>query len=182
RQLASRHGATPRQAKCGPEPRWARTGEILVMDKGNNRTENRPWVGSDDYLWDRSGEPDPEIQHLEALLERFRHDSPTPAFPEIVPERRWGFFPWRLRLFPALATAAVGVAAIVAVTFLVYGTKPTPTTVAGLNVSSVEGTPRIGRKTISGKEGTGLLGIGQMLETDGLSRASLQADDTGKID
>ena len=45
-----------------PEPRWARTGEVLVMDTGNNRTENRPSIESDDYLWDRSGEPDPEIQ------------------------------------------------------------------------------------------------------------------------
>ena len=152
------------------------------MDAGNNRTKDRSSTKSDDYLWDGSGEPDPEIQRLETVLGKFRHDSPTPAFPEIVPDRRWTFFLWRMRLFPALATAAVGVAAIVAVTFLVYGTKPTPTTVAGWDVSSVEGTPRIGRKTISGKEGTGRLGIGQMLETDGLSRASLQADDTGKID
>ena len=152
------------------------------MDTGNNRTENRPSTNSDDYLWDRSGEPDPEIQRLEVLLGKFRHDSPTPIFPEVVGERRWTFFPWRMRLFPALATAAVAAAAIVAVTFLVYRTKPTPTTVAGWDVSSVEGTPRIGEKTISTKEGTSRLGIGQMLETDRQSRASLQADDTGKIE
>jgi len=152
------------------------------MDTGDNRTENRPPIESNDYLWDRSGEPDPEIQHLEALLERFRHDSPTPAFPEIVPERQWAFFPWRRRLFPALATAAVGIAAIVAVTLLVYRTKPTPSTLAGWNVSGVRGTLRIGQKTIGGKEGTSRLVIGQMLETDSQSRASLQADDTGKIE
>jgi len=67
------------------------------------------------------------------------------------------------------------------VTFLVYRMKPAPTAGAGWDVSSVEGAPRIGRKTISA-EGISRLGIGQMLETDGLSRASLQADDTGKID
>jgi hypothetical protein len=99
----------------------------------------------------------------------------------IVRERRWTFFPWRLRLFPALVTAAVAVAAIVAVTFLVYGTKPTPTTLAGWDVSEVQGAPRIGRKTLSANGGTSRLGIGQMLETDSQSRASLQADDTGKI-
>jgi hypothetical protein len=72
-------------------------------------------------------------------------------------------------------------AAIVVVTFLVYGPKPTPTTVAGWDVSSVEGTPRIGQKTISGKAGMSRLGIGQVLETDRQSRASLQADDIGQI-
>jgi hypothetical protein len=151
------------------------------MDTGKNRTENRPSMKSDDYLWDRSGEPDPEIQKLESLLGKFRHDSPTPVFPEIVTERRWAFFPLRLRLFPALAAAAVAVAAIVAVTFWVYRTKPTPTTVAGWDISEVQGAPRIGRKTLSANEGTSRLGIGQMLETDSQSRASLQADDTGKI-
>jgi hypothetical protein len=73
------------------------------------------------------------------------------------------------------------VAAIVAVTFWVYRTKPTPTTVAGWDISEVQGAPRIGRKTLSANEGTSRLGIGQMLETDSQSRASLQADDTGKI-
>ena len=152
------------------------------MDMGNNRTENRPSTNSDDYLWDRSGEPDPEIQRLEGLLGKFRHESPTPIFPEVVRERRWPFFAWRMRPFPALAPAAVALTAIVAVTFLVYRTKPAPTTVAGWAVSSVEGTPRIGQKTISTKQGTSRLGIGQMLETDRQSRASLQADDTGKIE
>ena len=151
------------------------------MDTGKNRTENRPSTKSGDYLWDRSGEPDPEIQKLESLLGKFRHESPTPVFPAIAPARRWTFFPWRLRLFPALATAGVAVAAIVAATFLVYRTKPTPTTLAGWDVSEVQGAPRIGRKTLSANEGTSRLGIGQMLETDSQSRASIQADDTGKI-
>ena len=151
------------------------------MDTGNNRTENRPSTKGGDYLWDRSGEPDPEIQKLESLLGKFRHNSPTPVFPAIVSARRWTLFPWRLRLFPALATAAIAVAAIVAVTILVYKTKPTPTTVAGWDVSEVQGAPRIGQKTLSANEGTSRLDIGQMLETDAQSRASLQADDTGKI-
>jgi|KBSSwiStaDraftv2_1062776.scaffolds.fasta_scaffold25264_5 hypothetical protein len=151
------------------------------MDTGKNRTENRPSTKGGDYLWDRSGEPDPEIQKLESLLGKFRHNSPTPVFPAIVSARRWTLFPWRLRLFPALATAAIAVAAIVAVTILVYKTKPTPTTVAGWDVSEVQGAPRIGQKTLSANEGTSRLDIGQMLETDAQSRASLQADDTGKI-
>ncbi len=86
-----------------------------------------------------------------------------------------------MQLFPALATTVAAVAAIVIVTFLVFRTEPAPTPVAGWDVSSVEGTPRIGRTTIGGKEGKSRLGIGQMLETDRQSRASLQADDIGQI-
>ena len=152
------------------------------MDTGNNRTENELLARSDDYLWDGSGEPDPEIQSLEALLGKFRHDHPTPVFPEIVPVRRWTLFPQRMRLFPVLVTTAAVVVTIVVVTFLVQGRKPIPTIVAGWNVSRVAGSPRIGPKTIGGKEGASRLGVGQMLETDSQSRASLHAADTGQIE
>ena len=30
----------------------------------------------DDYLWDRTGEPDAELRDLERLLSIFRHDQP----------------------------------------------------------------------------------------------------------
>ena len=30
-----------------------------------------------DYLWDGSGEPDPELQRIEKSLARFRYDSET---------------------------------------------------------------------------------------------------------
>jgi hypothetical protein len=149
------------------------------MDTGKNRTENKPSMGGN-YLWDRTGEPDPEIQQLESILGIFHHDRHTPIFPAIVPEPRWKFFLRRLRFF-APATAALAVAAIVVVTLLAYRAKPTPTTLAGWEVSEVQGAPRVGRKTLSTNEGTNRLGIGQMLETDSQSRASLQADDTGKI-
>jgi len=152
------------------------------MDTHHHRTENHTSIENHDYLWDRSGAPDPEIQHLETLLGKFRHNSPTPIFPKIVPERRWSVFSWRLRLFPALATAAAGMAAIVAVIFLVYRTKPTPTTLTGWDVAYLQGTLRIGRKTIRAKEGAKRVATGQMLETDSQSRASLQADDIGKIE
>ena len=31
-----------------------------------------------DYLWDGSGEPDPEVQRLERVLSEFRSDCPAP--------------------------------------------------------------------------------------------------------
>jgi len=152
------------------------------MDTGNNRTENEPMAPSADYLWDGSGEPDPEIQKLEALLEKFRHDRPAPAFPEIVRERRWAFFPQRKTLFAVVATTAAALAAIAVLTFRVYGRKSAPAIVAGWDVSRVAGAPRIGQQTISGKQGTARLRVGQSLETDHESRASLQAADIGQIE
>jgi len=145
------------------------------MTTGDNNIEN-------DYLWDGSGEPDPEIQKLEALLGEYRHDSPAPVFPEIVTDRRWTFFPLRMRLFPALVTTAVAVLVVGVVTFLVHGKKPLPLAAVGWDVSRLAGTPRIGRNAITGNEGPSRLGVGQILETDDQSRASLQAEGIGQIE
>jgi FecR protein len=154
------------------------------MDTGDNNIENEmpTRTTSGDYLWDGSGEPDPEIQKLEALLGEYRHGGPIPVFPEVVPDRRWMFFPQRMRLFRALVTTAAAVLAIGIVTFLVHGKKPPPLTVVGWDVSRLAGTPRIGRNAITGKEGPSRLGVGQMLETDDQSRASLQAEGIGQIE
>ena len=152
----------------------------MIMFKGKNNSRNEPVAGRDDYLWDGSGQPDPEIQKLESLLGKFRHDRPAPVFPEIVPDRRWTFFPWRLRLFPALATAVTAVV-IAVVSFQHYARQPLPVTVAGWDVSLVAGAPRIGANAISGKE-TSRLAIGQVLETDPQSRANLRAEDIGQIE
>jgi len=93
---------------------------------------------------------------------------------------RWTFFSGRLHLFPVLAaTGAAG--AIAMVTILLYMAKPMSVPGAGWDVSRVAGTPRIGGNKVSGKE-TSRLGIGQMLETDQQSRASLRADNTGQIE
>ena len=152
------------------------------MSTGNHRTENESQASRDDYLWDGSGKPDPEIQRLETLLRKFRHNRPAPEFPELARERRWKFLPHWMGLFPALATAAAAVAAIAVLIHLAPGRKLAPPTLAGWDVSRVEGTPRIGLEAISGKEGMSRLRVGQILETDPQSRASLQSDDTGQIE
>src|SRR5262245_4143907 len=38
----------------------------------------------DDYLWDRSGEPDPEIEKLEQTLAPLGHAGDPPVLPEAV--------------------------------------------------------------------------------------------------
>ncbi|MBA3768588.1 MAG: hypothetical protein H0W99_16740, partial [Acidobacteria bacterium] len=53
---------------------------------------------SDDYLWDRSGEPDPEIARLERTLGQLRHQPEPLVLPVARP---------RHAFFPALAAAAV---------------------------------------------------------------------------
>jgi hypothetical protein len=35
----------------------------------------------DDYLWDRSGEPDPDVQSLESILGNLRHKGRAPQMP-----------------------------------------------------------------------------------------------------
>ena len=41
---------------------------------------------NDDYLWDKSGEPDPEVERLEKLLGEFRHNV-KPL--RTAPARQW---------------------------------------------------------------------------------------------
>ena len=40
------------------------------------KTERTP-----DYLWDGSGEPDPEVAHLESVLGTLRRTPPVPTLP-----------------------------------------------------------------------------------------------------
>ena len=41
---------------------------------------------NDNYLWDKSGEPDEEVQHLESLLSEFRYQPRPLVLPEAAPE------------------------------------------------------------------------------------------------
>lgn len=133
-----------------------------------------------DYLWDKSGEPDPEIQKLEKHLSSLRQRRPAPAFQEIARQERAPFFRAWLRPLPALAAVAAVFIVAVAV-FLVWDAKPLPVSGLGWDVSSLAGAPRIGRTSL-GRNETGTFGIGQTLETDSQSRASLRAEDVGEIE
>jgi hypothetical protein len=65
----------------------------------------------DDYLWDRSGKPDPEIQQLEEILGTMRYQPRALEIPaQVSPDRRRGFFP-RMAIAAALAATLVGAAA-----------------------------------------------------------------------
>ena len=136
----------------------------------------------DDYLWDGSGEPDPEIQRLETALGRYRHNLPAPAFEAIAEIRptatRQRFLNFRLSF--GLAAAA---SLLIAVTLFIY-LRPKPTTDLGpaWDVARLEGAPRVGSHSISANGGLGKLGVGQTLVTDSSSRASISLDEIGRVD
>lgn len=56
---------------------------------------------NDNYLWDRSGEPDPEVQELEEILGTLRYRPQPLEIPNHIPVVRHRTF------FPAIAIAAV---------------------------------------------------------------------------
>jgi hypothetical protein len=62
----------------------------------------------DDYLWDGSGEPDPEVERLEQLLSRFRSDAPAPVLPAAPLAPRRAFRPYVPALVAAAALVVVG--------------------------------------------------------------------------
>lgn len=66
---------------------------------------------NEDYLWDKSGEPDPEIEQLEQTLGRLRYKRPIQPLPLQMPSRSW----LRPSFSPALAIAATLVILLLAV-------------------------------------------------------------------
>jgi hypothetical protein len=147
------------------------------MDPGKRVEEKN------DYLWNGSGQPDPEIQKLEGLLGKYRHDGAAHVFPAIVAQERWTARLRKMRLFPAMAAAAAVliIAAGILVFLRVHGHGPTQVA-AGWNVSPLAGAPRVGRRAITADQGSARLGVGQLLETDYQSRASLQSEEIGQVE
>ena len=137
----------------------------------------------DDYLWDRSGEPDPEVQKLETALGRYRHNQPALSFEKIADIRpvkqNWNFFSlrWSYQLGAVAAIVLLGAAV-----FLVLRPKPTENIAPSWAIARLEGTPRVGWHSISEKSGPVNLRIGQTLVTDSSSRASITLDETGRVE
>ncbi len=135
------------------------------------------------YLWDGSGEPDPEVARLEMALSRFRHTGQVPAFPaaartEARPSRaRILQMPWHTRLAAAVIFAAFIVSGV-----LLLRPKTPPVSRPGWEVVSKEGTPQVGTKWMSAANQKGELEVGQVLETNSTSRASIVVAELGQID
>src|SRR5262245_10108410 len=121
----------------------------------------------DDYLWDRSGESDPEVVRLEELLGQFRHDRPAPDLSGSMPAPRT-----RLRgLVPWLAAAASLLVAVAGGWLLLRER-------GSWQVASLEGTPLVGSAPL---QGAGQLAVGQWLQTDASSRARIDVGAIGEV-
>jgi hypothetical protein len=139
---------------------------------------------NDDYLWDGSGEPDPEIQKLENTLGKFRHHGQPPELPELKPVRPpsfWQrFLPTRLSFGLAVATATILL--IAAFDILRWSQKPNTTFGSGWDIESVAGTPQLESNSTGKNAGGSKLGVGQTLVTDGHSKANLSIAEIGTVD
>jgi hypothetical protein len=134
---------------------------------------------SDDYLWDKTGEPETEIQRLETLLGRFQHRRRTMEFPAFAYE------PWRKRMRWALWATGVAAAAATIVAFALVWlphrrTAPPGVPEHGWTVERIAGVPELGNKPIAASGSVGL-SVGQTLETDSRSGASISISATGEI-
>jgi hypothetical protein len=136
-----------------------------------------------DYLWDGSGEPDPEIKKLEMALSQFRHKGTAPVFPETtrafpapkaLPRFSQSYFSSRL------AAAAAILLAIAAGSSVLFRTAAPPEPLSKWDVVNLSGTPRVGTKVIS-SNGASKLATGQTLETDAASRAKLSVAELGEL-
>ncbi len=133
------------------------------------------------YLWDGSGEPDPEVQHFEQSLSQFRHKGEAPVFPLAIPtgEEKSSFGFLHL-LWPRRLAAAAGIAVIVVATsILISRHGPPAASRPGWDVAALEGAPVIGAHSIQGAKGK--LEVGQLLVTNANSRATISVAEIGEI-
>jgi hypothetical protein len=123
---------------------------------------------SDEYLWDRSG-ADPEIERLERVLGTLRSTPAPPAWPDVATQA--GRRPLSFRY---LATAAALVVSCAAGLWSIR-----PSTQVAWPVVRVAGTPTVNETQVPD---AGRLAVGEWLETDTSSRATVAIGDVGRLD
>ena len=152
------------------------------MTKNPTNPENEKML-NEDYLWDASGTPDPEIQRLESLLADFRHADRALVLPAQIPAAPRRF---RALLIPMLSLPRLAAAAAILLAAgltLFFFTRPKLAPGAGLawDVANLQGAPQIGAKTIAANQAAAKLHVGQTIVTNADSRASLSQADLGEI-
>src|SRR5262249_3475386 len=134
------------------------------------------------YLWDGSGPADPEVRQLENLLVSFKHDGRPPAFLHALPTETPTSARYQLQRIwlSAFACATIVLLSFVASLILKRATPSNEQTSSGWDVAQIEGAPRIDRNTLREGQRQAKLAVGQTLETNATSRASLSATDLGQ--
>jgi FecR-like protein len=136
-----------------------------------------------EYLWDGSGEPDPEVVKLERALGKFRHAGRPPELPEnfaVAQETKTAAR--EARLWFQFAAVAASVLLVFSVWTGLRRQTETAASGVGWGVQQLTGAPRVGANTIGQPGERGTLRIGQILETDQESRASITVSDVGQVD
>ncbi len=153
----------------------------VSYDKTSNRSLTIEMPTPNDYLWDGSGTPDPEIQRLESLLGQFRHTDRPLTLPDatsrIPATTRSSGQSWA----PRLAAAAIIVLSLVTGVLVSFHPAIQPPTGPGWTVADLEGTPQIGSQPIASDGSAKKLYVGQTLTTNSSSRAALSDRDLGEI-
>ncbi len=121
----------------------------------------------DQYLWDGSGAPDPEVERLELLLRGFRSDRAAPEL-RIAARPRWR----------AVAGAAAAIALAVAGAWLVAGGGGGAT--EGWQVARADGGPSrlaVGQTLETGADGHATMNVGRIgiVEVEANSRLRLES-------
>jgi hypothetical protein len=137
---------------------------------------------SEDYLWDKSGRPDPEIEHLEICLSSFRLQPSEFAWNQKTVSDRsrndasnWPSLGKRIWL-PAVLTAAV--LAVVTASLTVYARfhwRPGEP----WNVNALSGSPQLDGSHIGNHAD---LSVGQILVTDANASARIRVANLGVVD
>ena len=121
---------------------------------------------NEEYLWERRGEPDPEIVNLEELPAplSYRPRPPIEIRRRSRPVKAW-----------ALAAAAVAIAA--GCLWLAASRRPSHAAEPAWLIASSEGAPRVD----SGAPVSNRLYPGQVIETDAHSRATIRSQFVGEL-
>ncbi len=118
---------------------------------------------NEDYLWDSSGPPDPEIARLEQALAPFRYSGRPPA----PMHRPYAWWRW-------IAAAAALIAGVIAIRAL--APRPEPT---AWQVDRAAGPARVGRKDAAASM---RVDRGDVLRTGAGAQLELLADTVGRVE
>ncbi len=130
---------------------------------------------NDDYLWDRSGEPDLEVARLESLLGRYRHDS-SAEWSGGLSARRPGELRARRSTWLAVAAALIVIFASVAIWFAVRFRWRND---AAWDIVHVEGAPTLDGRVI---DANARFAVGEELRTDAKSRVTVRVARVGELE
>jgi hypothetical protein len=136
---------------------------------------------NDTYLWDRSGEPDPDVERLEHLLGELRHRPGAFDYTRLPASIPSGGLLWRWRrsILAAAACAAVVLAAAGLWWRSPQPLEPAASPPALWLVQSLTGTPTVAGAPLQGGLRVGGDGV---IETDRSSTVRLSATGVGMVD